>query len=158
MASIIDPDRVSVVVALDPVDINPVEFSNSKGHNLPLNDDDEFEDGNGKQNGDGDFVHVQRSKEDRTTTITEEGKKHNISQLVMCCTDGGRGIPKSHNADAIHKFHPATICYHHTHSGHMAYCDSGGGWAGKLMPNIGTRGGNSKAMEAAHTLIRQLLG
>ena len=45
------------------------------------------------------------------------------------------------------------MCYRHN----MAYCDNGGGWAGKLMPDVGTKMGNEKAKVAAQELIRKLL-
>ena len=110
---------------------------------------------------DDDYVHVKNDVE-QTTGIAEEQetvsqkKHHHI--LILTCTDGGRGIPKSHNAESIHKLHPATTYYHHAHSGHMAHCDNGGGkLAGKLMPDVGTKEGNEQAREAAHTLIKQIL-
>ena len=176
VASIIDPMRVSAVVALDPVDINPVEFTkNETGPNLPLDDDGTDERYDSSNNNleptltatcsdehvDDDYVHVKNDVE-QTTGIAEEQetvsqkKHHHI--LILTCTDGGRGIPKSHNAESIHKLHPATIYYHHAHSGHMAHCDNGGGkLAGKLMPDVGTKEGNEQAREAAHTLIKQIL-
>ena len=63
LASIIDPQRVSALLALDPVDMNPVEFSNEKGSNLPLSED------------------------------TKGKEKRRIPIILLTCTDGGRGYP-----------------------------------------------------------------
>mmetsp|Transcript_5244 Transcript_5244/g.11392 ORF Transcript_5244/g.11392 Transcript_5244/m.11392 type:complete len:282 (+) Transcript_5244:148-993(+) len=155
VASLVDHTRVLGVLALDPVDLNPVCFTNERGPNLPLDDDagsssDSISPISCQLDKEEDFVHVCSCRK----TPEEQGKV----PIVLTCTDGGIGISKKHDADAIHKLHPATVCYHHDHAGHMAYCDHGGGWAGKLMPDIGTKEGNEKARMAAHDLIRDLLG
>mmetsp|Transcript_12817 Transcript_12817/g.22516 ORF Transcript_12817/g.22516 Transcript_12817/m.22516 type:complete len:289 (+) Transcript_12817:42-908(+) len=162
LASIIDPKRVSAVLSLDPVDLNPIEFSNEKGPNLPLdNDIDSNKYGSighlGIFSGDkhSDIVHVVKRREHN---VAKEGEKEKRIPIILTCTDGGLGIPKTHDAEAIHNLHPATNCYHHAHAGHMAYCDNGGGLAGMLMPDVGTKEGNEKSREAAHNLIRQILG
>ncbi|KAL9187275.1 hypothetical protein ACHAXT_001378 [Thalassiosira profunda] len=154
LASVVDPDRVSAVLALDPVDVNPVEFTNARGDNLPLDDEDGKLAICANDEGDADMVHV-RQREQRVDDA-EDKRKH--IPIILTCTDGGRGIPKSHNAEAIHRLHPNTICHRHEHAGHMSYTDSGGGWAAStIMPDIGTKEGNEKAKEAAHDLIRQIL-
>ena len=96
---------------------------------------------------DGGFICVNKQK------VTAKDK----TPIILTCTDGGLGIPKTHNAEAIHKFHPATILYRHIKAGHMAYCDHGGGWAGSIMPDRGSPDGNEKARNDAHELIRQIL-
>lgn len=144
LASIIDSQRVQSVLALDPVDITPTEFSNATGENLPLNDDI------------GEYAPADEARDEECVHVVHRKEKH--IPIIMTCTDGGRGIPKNHNANAIHKLHPGTICYRHAHAGHMAYCDHGGGrWAGYAMPDIGTRKGNEEAKASAHNLIRQIL-
>ena len=163
VASIIDSRRVSSVLALDPVDINSVEFTNKRGSNLslPSNSGDNEKDSTSlgiaitatcsdeKAALEDDFVHIDSKEQSDMNTTTN---------IVLTCTDGGRGIPKAHNAHSIHILHPATTYYHHKHAGHMAYCDNGGGsWAGKLMPDIGTSEGNDKARESTYELIRQIL-
>ena len=160
VASIIDSRRVSSVLALDPVDINSVEFTNKHGSNLslPSNGGDDEKDSTSlgiaitatcsdeKAANEDDFVQIESEERSENTNI------------VLTCTDGGRGIPKAHNAYSMHILHPATTYYHHKHAGHMAYCDNGGGrWAGKLMPDIGTSEGNDKARESTYELIRQIL-
>ena len=135
-ASIVDSTHVKAVLALDPVDINPVEFTNENGNNLPLNDNDD-------------------SADMQSTNATTTASKH--IPISVTCTDGGRGISKLHDGSAIHRLHPHTAYHRHEHSGHMAYCDHGGGWAGKLMPDIGTPEGNAAARKAAHELIRQMM-
>ena len=151
VASIVDPSRVAFVLALDPVDMNPIEFTNPKGSNLPLDDDATDLLGEGRENIDDEesFVHVSARRQ-RNETFA------NIP-LVITCTNGGLGISKDHDGEAIHKLHPATTCYRHKKAGHMSYCDHGGGWAGKLMPDVGTKEGNEKAKQAAQDLIRNLL-
>lgn len=159
VASIVDRTRVSAVLALDPVDINPIEFTNARGHNLPLDDDDDDDDDIPDSTCMGSFT-CQFDHEDDIVHVYHHRKgieEHKHLPIVLTCTDGGLGIPKSHDAEAIHKLHPATLCYHHNHAGHMAYCDHGGGWAGKLMPDVGTKDGNEKARIAAHKLIREFL-
>mmetsp|Transcript_28216 Transcript_28216/g.47958 ORF Transcript_28216/g.47958 Transcript_28216/m.47958 type:complete len:262 (-) Transcript_28216:1533-2318(-) len=131
LPSIIDPKRVSAVLALDPVDLNPVEFSNKEGKNLPL---------------------------DEEQKVSEEGRETKRIPIMLTCTDGGLKIPQNHTAEAIHKFHPTTMFYRHAHAGHLAYCDNGGGFASYLMPDVGTKEGNEQARKAAHDLIRQILG
>mmetsp|Transcript_38576 Transcript_38576/g.83126 ORF Transcript_38576/g.83126 Transcript_38576/m.83126 type:complete len:305 (-) Transcript_38576:608-1522(-) len=169
LASIIDPKRVSAVLALDPVDLNPIEFTNRKGSNLPLLDDDientATNDSIGPLaffSGDGhaDIVHVVVKGTDEHQVISEEAEKEENKRIpiILTCSDGGLGIPKAHNAEAIHNLHPATVFYRHAHAGHMAYCDNGGGAAGMLMPDVGTKEGNEKARESARDLIRQILG
>lgn len=159
VASVVDPERVAAVLALDPVDLNPVEFSNAKGSNLPLGDGfDSDGDGSvgplGMFSGDGreDIVHVV------TRCSADAGESATRAPIVLTCTDGGRGIPQEHNAAAIHKLHPRTRYYRHAHAGHLAYCDNGGGFASLLVPDVGTREGNVKAKEAAHELIREIVG
>lgn len=154
VASIIDPARVSAVLALDPVDINPVEFTNAKGHNLPLNDSilhSDFEVHAG-------VAHVVNHKDE--PRVSKENRKR--IPILLTCTDGGIDIPANHNAKAIGKVHPATTCYYHKHADHMAYCDNGGGLeygkAGVVMPDVGTKEGNKKAREAACDLIRVMFG
>ena len=150
VASIVDPSRAAFVLALDPVDMNPIEFTNAKGSNLPLDDDatDLFGDCT-KGDDDNSFVRVSARRQGDETGA-------NIP-LVITCTDGGLGISKDHDGEAIHKLHPATSCYRHKNAGHMSYCDHGGGWAGKLMPDVGTKEGNEKAKQAAQELIRDIL-
>jgi pimeloyl-ACP methyl ester carboxylesterase len=121
LTSVIDPTRVNAVIALDPVDINPVQFTNNKGNNLTLNGD---------------------------TGIP----------IMLTCTDGGWGIPENHNAEAIHKLNRNSTRFHRDeHAGHMAYCDHGGGLAGKVIPDVGTKEGNANARMAAQKLIREIL-
>ena len=150
VASIVDPIRVAFVLALDPVDMNPIEFTNAKGSNLPLDDDATDLLGDCTEDDDNNsFVHVSARRQGNETCA-------NIL-LIITCTDGGLGISKDHDGEAIHQFHPATSCYRHKNAGHMSYCDHGGGWAGKLMPDVGTKEGNEKAKQAAQDLIRNLL-
>ena len=150
VASIVDPSRVAFVLALDPVDMNPIEFTNAKGSNLPLDDDDaDIFDECTEDDGDASFVHVSTRRQGDETSA-------NIP-LVITCTDGGLGISKDHDGEAIHKLHPATTCYRHEKAGHMSYCDHRGGWAGKLMPDVGTKEGNERVKQAAQDLIRNLL-
>ena len=144
LASIIDPMSVVAVLALDPVDINPVEFTNTKGSNLPLDDGNSFD----------DMIY---DVHEEVVHVNKEKVKEHLP-IIMTCTDGGRGISTSHNANAIHKLHPGTTCYRHANAGHMAYCDNGGGLAGKLMPDVGTKEGNERARSDAHDLIKQILG
>jgi len=162
VASIVDPSRVSFVLALDPVDMNPIEFTNAKGSNLPLDDDDDTspcadcqEDESGDDEEAGSFVHV--SKRQKADAEDEDTNDNVHIPLAITCTDGGLGISKDHDGEAIHTLHPATICYRHKNAGHMAYCDNGGGWTGKLMPDVGTKEGNEKAKVAAQELMRKLL-
>ena len=158
VSSIIDSKRVAAILALDPVDINPVEFTKSAGSNLPLGDEDGTE-----SSEDEEFVHIVKMPNNQTITCKGDSGKDEAHQslpiIILTCTDGGLGIPKSHNAMGIHKFHPDTTkCYRHEHAGHMAYCDHGGGSIAKyLMPDVGTKEGNQKARDAAYDLIRQLL-
>lgn len=162
LASITDPKRVSSILALDPVDITPTEFTNEKGTNLPLNDYDDIvrsEDGENS-----DILRVELGNQTNNPSKEENDTSPNNQQLIsipiiLTYTDGGRGIPPSHNAKAIHSFHPNTTCIHHAHAGHMAYCDHGGGaLAGYLMPDVGTKEGNEVASKEAKELIREMLG
>jgi hypothetical protein len=138
-ASVVDRINVKAVLALDPVDMNPAEFTNENGENLTLNDDPGDNDNGGQ------------------TRINAAESPHHIP-IVLTCTDGGLGISKLHDGEAIHKLHPNTEYHRHEHAGHMAYCDHGGGWAGKLIPDIGTSKGNENATKSAHELIRKILG
>lgn len=157
VASIVDPRRISFVVALDPVDINPIEFTNAKGSNLPLDDDKDDKnpcaDCQENECCDDSFVRVKGQHQ----AGADDLDTHVHIPLAITCTDGGLGISKDHDGEAIHKLHPATNCYRHKHAGHMAYCDNGGGWAGKLMPDVGTKEGNENAKVDAQELIRKLL-
>ena len=133
VAATIDPNRVSAVLALDPVDMNPIEFTTQV----------KADSSNDKKKG--------RSN---LSLITAGGTK----TIFITCTKGGLGIPAAHNANAIHKFHStATTLYEHNDAGHMAYCDNGGGMAGRIMPDVGTTEANQQARVAAHELIRQIL-
>jgi len=152
VASVIDPSRVAFVLALDPVDLNPIEFTNATGSNLPLDDDDTDTFGECKEDDENNgFVQVIHQRG------ADCNRKSAKIPLVITCTDGGLGISKDHDGEAIHNLHPATICHRHKNAGHMAYCDHGGGWAGKLIPDVGTMEGNEKAKLSAQELIRSLL-
>ncbi|KAG7352024.1 hypothetical protein IV203_008072 [Nitzschia inconspicua] len=148
LTAVVDPSRVGVVLALDAVDTNPVQFTNEKGGNFPLK---------------GSLEHVDPPTSGTAANVPPDpdsalqSKLRNIP-IVLTCTDGGLGIPKNHNAEAIHRFNSTTTTFHRDeHAGHMAYCDNGGGWAGKIMPDIGTKEGNANARKNAQNLIRQLL-
>ena len=132
VAATIDPNRVSAVLALDPVDLNRIEFTK-------VNADSSTDKKKGRSN---------------LSLIAAGGTK----TIFITCTKGGLGIPVAHNANAIHKFHStATTLYEHNDAGHMAYCDHGGGMAGMIMPDVGTTEANQQARVAAHELIRQIL-
>lgn len=148
LASGIDRDRVKAVLALDPVDMNPVRFTNKNGDNLPL-------DGTGEKGSRDSSKVLGGVVQDQVGESDPQPRRH--IPIVLTCTDGGLGIQNSHNADAIHKYHPTTRFHRHEHAGHMAYCDHGGGLAGMLMPDVGTKEGNAAARTAAKTLVREVL-
>lgn len=148
LASDIDRDRVKAVLALDPVDMNPVRFTNENGPNLPL-------DGTAEEGSHDTSQVVEGAAQERVGESDPQARRR--IPIVLTCTDGGLGIQKSHNAEAIHALHPTTRLYRHEHAGHMAYCDHGGGLAGMLMPDVGTKEGNAAARNAAQTLVREVL-
>lgn len=126
VAALYDTDRVDKVIALDPVDQKPPEFTNTgdDGNNLKI------------------------------PTVAQSHHR----TILMTLTDGGRGISKDHNADAIHVLNSTTTTLvRHVGAGHMAYTDHGGGMPGLMMPG-GTEQSNRSAREGAHNLIRAIIG
>ena len=80
------------------------------------------------------------------------------STIILTQTDGGRGILRQHNAQAIHERNPDnTKLVYHSQAGHMAYMDKGGDFF-KVMMNGGIKVGDETAKSQAHDLIRTMIG
>lgn len=114
VAALHDSDKsLRTIIALDPVDQTPVEFTKAppKGER----------------------------KNSTNLTLLENVTDANI---IMTCTDSGFFISKNHNARAIHKLNRINQkikLVAHRNAGHMAYCDEKeGGYSWKAMMEVGT--------------------
>ena len=126
-----DPTNVGVVVALDPVDLKPVEFTNKGSQtNLTL----ENTSGN---------VHIRWATKTRSWipfgNIPED---HNARAIFEANRRYNNVAPLVEDDDASH----------------FAYTDRGGGWIGRLSGYYGgSSSGNAKARTSAHDMIRELI-
>jgi len=100
--------------------------------------------------------HVFTAKDGNCDKIKAGRSSLGGKKIVLTLTDGGSGISKDHNAEAIRERFPDGVeLIRHKDSGHMAYADEGGGVLGRLIPG-GTDEGNKAAKEDALRLIRAI--
>lgn len=102
------------ILALDPVDQTPVEFTNESALKQNLNDTS-----NPKARSN---LSLGRSKAD----------------IVITCTDSGYFVSKSHNGREIQKNNPSVKLIMHRNSCHMVYTDDGGTISWKALMGSGT--------------------
>eukprot|EP00566_Odontella_aurita_P019554 CAMPEP_0113600794 /NCGR_PEP_ID=MMETSP0015_2-20120614/42891_1 /TAXON_ID=2838 /ORGANISM="Odontella" /LENGTH=300 /DNA_ID=CAMNT_0000509063 /DNA_START=291 /DNA_END=1194 /DNA_ORIENTATION=- /assembly_acc=CAM_ASM_000160 len=142
VAALHDADQVlNSVIALDPIDQSPVEFTNKElGNNISL----------------------KGSKANITVTVTESGPVslgNNISlkgskaNITVTVTESGP-VSMEHNGRAIHKFNQNVELILHRHAGHMAYCDEGGKLSWKAAMGTGNPEKSAKAKREAIELVK----
>lgn len=135
VAALYDEDSlIRNVVSLDPVDQNPVEFTNellSKKDLLAsssVNGGDAAPPPNPFTNGGDDDA----SEAASTTTKGRRRRRTNLSlessnaDITLSFTDTGYWIGKTHNARQIQKYNPSVKLVMHRNSCHMVYCDDDG--------------------------------
>lgn len=114
VAALHDKDKcIKSIIALDPVDQTPVEFSKLPPKGQKVNNDN--------------------------LPLSEDVTNANI---IMTCTDSGFFISKNHNAKAIQRLNRSNNkiqLVSHRNAGHMAYCDKEeGGYSWKAVMDVGT--------------------
>ena len=160
------------ILALDPVDQTPVEFTNdvsaaSGGGGGGANANPRAKlkaliAFHNENNGAGATPtptpqDVQDNSEEgggRTTNLTLETSKANIT---LTFTDTGYWIDKSHNARAIQKSNPNIKLILHRNSYHMVYCDDDGLLSWKSLMGKGTsKDRNIVVREETLTLVKEM--
>lgn len=120
------------IIALDPVDQHPVEFTN-------------------------DIL-----KQAMAGTNSNNSKKTNLSlaeskaDITVTFTDCGGIVGKKHHAREIHKKNPTVKLVLHRNAGHMVYCDDGGVLSWKALMAKGQSADRNDAIKAeALNLIKE---
>ena len=120
-----EQNQIRNIVALDPVDQNPVEFTNESQLKQVL--------GGSNADGDGKNLSLASSKADITLTFTDSG-----SMIVS----------KKHNAREIQKKNPSVKLVLHRNTHHMVYTDEGGLLSWKALMRKGESPDRNKAVKA----------
>jgi hypothetical protein len=115
-----DENLIRNVLALDPVDQSPVEFTN----------DSALKQANTNQKG-RDNVSLRNSKAD----------------IVITCTESGYFVSKAHNGREIQKNNPSVKLVMHRNSCHMVYTDDGGTISWKALMGSGTSPDRNQAIK-----------
>lgn len=136
-AALHDEDHsIRSVVALDPVDQSPVEFTNevrARGA-APQSPSD------GGGGGAGDNLSLESSSAD----------------IALTFTDTGYFVGKRHNAREIQRKNPSAKLIMHRNSCHMVYCDDGGLLSWKALTGRGKSADRNRVVrEETLTLIRE---
>eukprot|EP00804_Cyclotella_cryptica_P025670 CCRYP_002886-RA/>CCRYP_002886-RA protein AED:0.00 eAED:0.00 QI:146/1/1/1/1/1/2/2251/312 len=109
-----DQNLIRNILALDPVDQTPVEFTNESALKQNLSDSSNEK---GRSN-----LSLGQSKAD----------------IVITCTDSGYFVSKNHNGREIQKKNPSVKLIMHRNSCHMVYTDDGGTISWKALMGSGT--------------------
>lgn len=143
------------IVALDPVDQSPVEFTNDILSKKDLQDgnappSNPFRGGGGDDDA---SVASTASKRGRRTNLSLESSK---ADITLTLTDTGYWIGKKHNARGIQKNNPSVKLVMHRNSFHMVYCDEEGILSWKALMGRGKSDDRNKIVrEEAQTLIKE---
>ncbi len=127
-----EQNQIRNIVALDPVDQNPVEFTNESQLKQVLGGGSKSQSSNG-DGGDGKNLSLASSKADITLTFTDSG-----SMIVS----------KKHNAREIQKKNPSVKLVLHRNTHHMVYTDEGGLLSWKSLMGKGESPDRNKAVKA----------
>lgn len=117
------------IVALDPVDQHPVEFTNDLLKQAML--------GSSKPQDNGDNA--------KKTNLSLASSK---ADITLTFTDCGGIVGKKHNAREIQKKNPNVKLVLHRNAGHMVYCDEGGVLSWKALIGRGESADRNEAVKA----------
>jgi hypothetical protein len=126
-----EENQIRSIIALDPVDKNPVEFTNDLLKQAMLGGSKAQDNGPKKTN-----LSLASSKADITLTFTDCG-----------------GIVGKHNAREIQKKNPTLKLVLHRNAGHMVYCDDGGVLSWKALMGRGESADRNDAVKAEALLL-----
>mmetsp|Transcript_14687 Transcript_14687/g.31911 ORF Transcript_14687/g.31911 Transcript_14687/m.31911 type:complete len:335 (-) Transcript_14687:104-1108(-) len=139
------------IVALDPVDQSPAEFTNRI-----LSADGNFPPPNPFRGGEGD------DDASAASTVSKRGRRTNLSlesskaDITLTFTDTGYWISKKHNAREIQKNNPSVKLVMHRNSFHMVYCDEEGILSWKALMGRGKSDDRNQIVrEVTLTLIKE---
>lgn len=145
------------IVALDPVDQSPSEFTNNLLDKRDL--------GASSINDDVPPANPFKDVDDAAsaaTTSTRRGRRTNLSlesskaDITFTFTGTGYWIGKKHNAREIQKYNPSVKLVMHRNSCHMVYCDDDGLLSWKSLMGRGTSTDRNKSVkEETLTLIKE---
>ncbi len=122
-------NEIRNIVALDPVDQHPVEFTNDLLKQALL--------GGSKSQESGDNL--------KKTNLSLASSK---ADITVTFTDCGGIVGKKHNAREIQKKNPNVKLVLHRNAGHMVYCDDGGVLSWKELMGRGESADRSEAVKA----------
>lgn len=141
------------VVALDPVDQSPVEFT----HDLLSK---KKKDSHASANGGAPPQNPFRG-DDEASSTSKRGERTNLSlessmaDITLTLTDTGYWIDKKHNAREIQRNNPSVKLVMHRNSCHMVYCDDDGLLSWKALMGRGKSADRNKLVrEDTLTLIK----
>lgn len=140
-----DTERVSTVIALDPVDQNPPVFTNI---NLFSSIDNNNNTAANLTLGKRPFHNENLTDSDATIVLTQSGIYDEPCNADM--------FNSAHNAAAIHFLNPDTIYIKHENSSHIAYTDLNPRFWRRLIPP-GDSDANAFAKEDAVSLIQKFI-
>lgn len=137
-----DEHWVRNIVALDPVDQSPVEFTNdvsSRRASIVGADD-------------ASAISIASKKGRRREDLTLESSQ---ADIILTFTDTGYWIDKRHSAREIQKRNPSAKLMMHRNSYHMVYCDDEGQLSWKALMGRGkSNDRNQVVREETMTLIK----
>ncbi|KAL7530670.1 hypothetical protein ACHAXR_006816 [Thalassiosira sp. AJA248-18] len=145
---------IRTIIALDPVDQSPVEFTNdilSKKELLASTNGDAPP--QNPFNGDDSEASTPRKRGRRTNLSLESSK----ADITLTFTDTGYWIDKKHNAREIQKNNPKSVkLVMHRNSCHMVYCDDDGLLSWKSLMGRGKSADRNKLVrEETLALIKE---
>lgn len=133
-AALYDEDKlIRNIIALDPVDQSPVEFTHNNTSKKSLV--------NGNTNG---SAPQDKGGDDERNTTSKRRGRTNLSlassqaDITITLTDTGYWINKKHNARAIQSNNPNLKLVMHRNSCHMVYCDDEGVLSWKMLMGKGS--------------------
>ena len=117
-----DENLIRKILALDPVDQTPVEFTNDSAMKQAMQKDS----AKGRSN-----LSLSKSKAD----------------IVITCTESGYFVSAKHNGREIQKNNPSAKLIMHRNSCHMVYTDDGGTISWKALMGNGTSSDRNQAVK-----------
>ena len=127
-----DEHLIRNILALDPVDQTPVEFTNESA-----------------------LKQANNNSKSKTTTRDNVSLKHSQADIIITCTESGVFVKKEHNGRAIQTNNPTVKLIMHRNTCHMVYTDDGGVISWKALMGNGTSEDRNKIVkEQTLQLIR----
>mmetsp|Transcript_21090 Transcript_21090/g.34298 ORF Transcript_21090/g.34298 Transcript_21090/m.34298 type:complete len:358 (-) Transcript_21090:252-1325(-) len=158
-----EDNLIRSVVALDPVDQSPVEFTNEVSLTKTALSSSSSSSSN--RNGGAPPQNPSNNGGDSSTSSTSNGGRSpnknlslesSLADITLTFTDTGYFISKKHNAREIQKNNPSVKLVMHRNSYHMVYCDDDGLLSWKSLMGRGKSADRNQTIrEETLTLIKE---